>query len=108
VRAQTGSGSIHISGVTGGLRAEAGSGSLEVSGNPTAEWRLESGSGGIHVTLDPAAHFNLNAETGSGSVQVDRPIVMQGALNKHHVTGTVNGGGPTLRATTGSGSIAIR
>jgi hypothetical protein len=33
---------------------------------------------------------------------------MQGALKKQHVTGTVNGGGPTLRAETGSGSIEIR
>jgi len=33
---------------------------------------------------------------------------MQGSLNKHHVSGTVNGGGPTIRATTGSGDVTIR
>jgi len=108
VKAQTGSGSIHIDGLSGGLRAGAGSGSIEVAGTPTSEWRLESGSGGIHLKLGSAAHFNLNAETGSGSVQVDHPIVMQGSLNKHHVSGTVNGGGPTIRATTGSGDVTIR
>ena len=107
VKAQTGSGSIHIDGVSGGLHAGAGSGSIEVAGNPTSEWRLESGSGGIHLKLASSARFNLNAETGSGTVKVDRPIVMQGALNRHHVSGTVNGGGPTLRASTGSGSITI-
>jgi type IV secretory pathway TrbL component len=32
---------------------------------------------------------------------------MQGSLNRHHVSGTVNSGGPTLRASTGSGSITI-
>ena len=108
VKAQTGSGSIHIDGLSGGLRAGAGSGSIEVAGNPTSEWRLESGSGGIRIKLGNAAHFTLNAETGSGSVQVDRPIVMQGTLNRHHVLGTVNGGGPTIRATTGSGDVTIR
>ena len=42
VKAQTGSGSIHIHGVSGGLRAQAGSGEVEVAGSPIAEWRLES------------------------------------------------------------------
>jgi hypothetical protein len=32
---------------------------------------------------------------------------MQGNLNNHHVTGAINGGGPTVRASTGSGSIRI-
>jgi DUF4097 and DUF4098 domain-containing protein YvlB len=107
VRAQTGSGSIHIDGVSGGLRADSGSGSIEVSGYPTSEWRAESGSGSIHLQTAPDAHFNLNAETGSGSIHTDRPIVMQGNLNNHHVTGAINGGGPTVRASTGSGSIRI-
>ena len=107
VKAQTGSGSIHIDGLSGGLRAGAGSGTIEVAGNPTSEWRLESGSGGILLKLGNAARFSLNAETGSGSVRVDHPIVMQGALNRHHVLGTVNGGGPTIRATTGSGDVTI-
>ena len=107
VKAETGSGSIHIDGVSGELRASAGSGSIDVHGNPTSEWRVESGSGGIHLQVPPDARFNLNAETGSGSIETDRPIVMQGSLNKHHVIGSVNGGGPTVRASTGSGSITI-
>jgi DUF4097 and DUF4098 domain-containing protein YvlB len=108
VKAQTGSGSIHISGVNGGLRAQAGSGEVEVAGNLTSEWRLESGSGSIRADLGSAARFTLNAETGSGSIHIEQPVLMQGALNKQHVVGTVNGGGPTLRAATGSGSIEIR
>lgn len=107
VQAHTGSGSMELEGITGGLRATTGSGTIDVQGNPTAEWRLETGSGGVHLKLDPNAHFNLNASTGSGGVNVDRPIVMQGSLNKHHVTGSVNGGGPTIRASTGSGSVTV-
>ena len=108
VKAQAGSGSIHISGVNGSLRAEAGSGEIEVTGNPAAEWRLQSGSGSIRANVGSAAKFTLNAETGSGSIHVEQPVLMQGALNKEHVVGTVNGGGPTLRAATGSGNIEIR
>jgi hypothetical protein len=108
VKAQTGSGSIRISGVTGGLHAEAGSGNIEVAGSPSGEWRLESGSGSVTAHVGSAAKFNLNAETGSGSVHVDQPLLSQGTLDRQHIVGTVNGGGPTIRATTGSGNIEIR
>ncbi len=108
VKAQTGSGSIRIGGINGGLRAEAGSGNIEVAGNPTAEWRLESGSGSVAANVGSAAKFSLNAETGSGSIHVEQPLLSQETRNRQHVVGTVNGGGPTLRATTGSGNITIR
>jgi len=35
-------------------------------------------------------------------------MAMQGEINSHHVNGTVNGGGPIIRADTGSGNIDIR
>jgi Putative adhesin len=107
VKAETGSGSIHIEGLSGGLRAGTGSGTIEVAGYPTSEWHLNTGSGSIHLNPTANAHFNFSADTSSGTVRVDRPIVMQGSLNRHHVSGTVNGGGPTVRATTGSGEVTI-
>ena len=108
VTAHTGSGSIRIDGVSGPLRATTGSGSIQAAGNPTSEWRAETGSGSIRLQLAPDARFNLAASSGSGSIHTDRPVVMQGDLNRHHITGTVNGGGPTVRASSGSGSITIR
>jgi DUF4097 and DUF4098 domain-containing protein YvlB len=108
VKAQSGSGSIHIHGVSGALRAETGSGSLEVKGNPAGEWRLETGSGSIRLDVGSATKFTVNAEVGSGSIHVAQPMMMQGAMNKHHLTGAVNGGGPTVRATTGAGDITIQ
>jgi hypothetical protein len=108
VTAHTGSGSIRIDGVSGPLRASSGSGSIQAAGNPTSEWRAESGSGSIRLQLAPDARFNLAASSGSGSIHTDRPVVMQGDLNRHRITGTVNGGGPTVRASSDSGSITIR
>lgn len=108
VQVRTGSGSIQLSGIDGGLRATAGSGSIQADGNPKAEWRVDTGSGSIHLNLGPQAHFTLNASTGSGGVHIEQPVVMQGSMDRHHVTGTVNGGGPTVRASTGSGSITIQ
>lgn len=108
VRAETGSGSLHLRGVNGGLKASTGSGDIQVEGTPASEWKLSTGSGSIQMALGNGAKFNLVADTGSGSVNVSQPITMQGNLNRHHISGAVNGGGPSIRANTGSGDITIR
>ncbi len=108
VRAQTGSGSVQLDGLSAGLYAHTGSGDVTVSGSPTTDWKLQTGSGNLHLNLGSKAHFNLEAHTDSGSVHTDQPIAMQGTLDKHHIRGAVNGGGPTLSAGTGSGDIDIR
>jgi hypothetical protein len=108
VRAETGSGSVRLHGVNGALKASTGSGDIQVEGNPSTDWKLSTGSGSIQMSLGSGAKFNLVADTGSGSVNVAQPISMQGNLNRHHISGAVNGGGPTIRANTGSGDISIR
>ena len=107
VKAETGSGSVRLHGVSGALKASTGSGDIEAEGQPTADWRISTGSGSIRLAVG-TAHFNLDADTGSGSINVAQPITMQGSLNHHHVSGVVNGGGPTIRANTGSGDIQIK
>ena len=108
IRAQTGSGSLRLQGISGGLYAKTGSGDIEVSGALTADWALDTGSGSVRLNLGPQTHFSLDADTGSGSVRVTQSISMSGDLNRHHVLGNVNGGGPALRVRTGSGDIEVR
>jgi hypothetical protein len=108
VSAGTGSGSIRLTNVQGAVKAETGSGDIDISGQPTSPWKLDTGSGSISLKLGPNARFTLDAETGSGSVRSDLTIAMRGSLDKHHVNGTVNGGGPTIKAETGSGDIHIQ
>ena len=107
VRAQTGSGSIKLTGVSGGLQAQTGSGEIEATGKPTTDWKLGTGSGSIHLNVGKSTAFTLNASSGSGGIHVDQPINLQGDLDRHHITAAVNGGGPTIQARTGSGSIRI-
>ncbi|MEI9980596.1 MAG: DUF4097 family beta strand repeat-containing protein [Edaphobacter sp.] len=107
VKAETGSGSIRLEGLSGALKASTGSGDIEAGGQPTSDWRLSTGSGSVRLIVGNA-HFNFDAETGSGSINVSQPITMQGSLNRHHVTGVVNGGGPVIRVGTGSGDIQVR
>jgi hypothetical protein len=108
VRAQTGSGSIRINGMNGGLHAGTGSGDIEINGQPSQDWKLETGSGTVHLNVGSSSKFNVNAETGSGSIHIEQPFTMQGDINRHHVNAAVNGGGPIIKAETGSGDIQIR
>ena len=107
VKAETGSGSIHLQGLSGALKASTGSGDIEVAGQPTSDWKVSTGSGSVRLTVGNS-HFNFDAETGSGSINVSQPITMQGSLNRHHVSGVVNGGGPTIKVGTGSGDIQVK
>jgi hypothetical protein len=106
-KAETGSGSIRLNGVQGPLKANTGSGDIEIQGQPTSDWKLETGSGSITLTTG-SSRFSLDASTGSGSIHSDPPISTHGSLEKHHILGDINGGGPTVRIETGSGDIRIK
>ena len=106
VTAGAGSGCIRLTGVKGGLKAETGSGDVSIAGQPLQAWKVEAGSGSIDLNLG-GSKFTLDAETGSGSIHTDQAISMQGSLEKHHIIGNVNGGGPTVKVETGSGSVRI-
>ena len=106
VKAQTGSGSIELKGVNGGLRAGTGSGDIKIAGAPKSDWKLETGSGSIEF-WPGGTGFTLDASTGSGSVHSDQEMAVQGSFDRHHITGKVHGGGPTVRIETGSGDVRI-
>ncbi|MBA2353867.1 MAG: DUF4097 family beta strand repeat protein [Acidobacteria bacterium] len=108
VRVSTGSGDIRLGGVIGLVTASTGSGDVAVDGSPTGEWKLSAASGNVRVTVPSSHGFTLDARTSSGSVDVDAPLTAQGKMDRRHVQGTVRGGGPTLRLSTASGSIAVK
>lgn len=106
VRADTGSGSVELREIHGGLRATTGSGGIKIAGAPAGDWYIQTGSGNVEIWPGNSG-LTLNASTGSGSVHADHELSMQGAFNRHHVTGRMNGGGPTVRISTGSGDVRI-
>jgi hypothetical protein len=103
---ETGSSAIEIDGLTGGLTVRTQSGRVEVRGNPTAAWNVTTGSSLIDVALDTAARFTLEATSSSSSVQL-RGVAVDGSAAKERVSGTVGGGGPTVRLASRSGQIHI-
>jgi DUF4097 and DUF4098 domain-containing protein YvlB len=106
VKAETGSGNIELKDLHGALKANTGSGDIKATGSPSSDWKLETGSGSIEL-WPGSTGFTLDASTGSGTVHSDREMSVQGSFDRHHITGKVGGGGPTVRLETGSGDIRI-
>lgn len=105
VNASTGSGDIELRNLRGGLVARTGSGGIKLGGMPVSLWHVQTGSGSVEFWPGKTG-FNLNGSTGSGGVQVDSPIAGRSG-DRHHVSGSVNGGGPEVRISTGSGEIRV-
>jgi hypothetical protein len=106
VKASTGSGNMELRNLHGGLHAGTGSGNINVGGAPTSDWKLGTGSGSVDL-WPGSTGITLNAESGSGGIHSDHEVTEQGELSKHHLSGKINGGGPTVRIGTGSGDIRI-
>jgi DUF4097 and DUF4098 domain-containing protein YvlB len=107
VSAHTGSGNIRLNGVKGGLEAETGSGDVDVTGEATSAWEIHTGSGNVDLRLPQSANFELKAESSSGTIEMRRPITVQGIMKRNRVEGKVGSGGPLLTLHTGSGDIHL-
>jgi hypothetical protein len=106
VKAETGSGNIELHKLHGALRATTGSGNIKAEGMPAGPWHLQTGSGDSELWTNGAA-FTLDASTGSGGIHCDPEITGYFDSDKHHISGAIRGGGPTVRVETGSGSIRV-
>jgi len=106
VKAETGSGNIELRNLRGAVRVETGSGNIKVGGAALGAWHLETGSGNVEY-WSGGAGMDLDAETGSGGIHVEASMNSRETSEHHHVTGKVNGGGPTVRIETGAGDVRV-
>jgi DUF4097 and DUF4098 domain-containing protein YvlB len=107
IKAKTGSGNIRIHSFNGTFYAHTGSGDIEGDGRLTGEGNIQTGSGNARLHLASDSHFNLEASTGSGDIRVHFPNTNIDNDSHHHVTASINGGGPALQMRTGSGDIEV-
>ena len=104
---ETGSSAITVAGLNGGLTVVTRSGRVRVSGNPRQPWHVTTGSSAIDAEFNPHAAFAVHASSRSGSVKTEN-LMVRGDTDKRRVTGSVGGGGPTVRLTSRSGSIKLK
>ena len=110
VSVDTSGGGITIDNIQGKINGHTSGGSVHASllAPIPGDVDLSTSGGSITVTVAPDAKLNLDAETSGGGVDCDLPLTVQGKIGRSRVTGTVNGGGPSVRLHTSGGSIHVR
>ena len=104
---ETGSRAIRLRGLRGGLIAKSQSGRVSLEGEPTRTWDASTGSSSVEIGLGAAASVPVDLRSRSGSVNIG-DVLMQGSVSKGRAVGSIGGGGPLLRVTSGSGSVHIK
>ena len=104
---ETGSSAIRLRGLRGGLIAKSQSGRVSLEGEPTRTWDASTGSSTVEIGLGAAASVTVDLRSRSGSVNIG-DVLMQGSVSKGRAVGSIGGGGPLLRVTSGSGSVHIK
>jgi Putative adhesin len=109
VDAATVNGSIRVS-TNGIARAKTVNGSIAASmgrADWTGEMDLKTVNGGIDVSFPESLSATVEAKTLNGEITSDFPLTVTGSFNRHHLSGTVGGGGRELRLETVNGSVQI-
>jgi len=111
VRFRARNGGINLDNVAGDVRGETSNGgiSVDLSGD---RWEgegldVETHNGGVRVNLPEHYSAELEAGTTNGRLNIDFPVTVQGNVGKH-ITTTIGGGGPRIRAITTNGGVSIR
>jgi hypothetical protein len=109
--ASTGDGRISVEGRFDLLDLHTGDGSVEAGvaagSQLSSAWSVSTGDGSVTVRIPDGLKANLDAHTGDGHLTLDVPVTVEGAMDRSHVRGALNGGGATLTVRTGDGSIRI-
>ena len=103
-------GGIEGEGLRGSLAAEVVNGGIELGIDAvTGDIALSSVNGGIELALPPDVKASIDATCLNGGIDVDEEFGMAVTENsRRRVSGTLNGGGPTISATTVNGGVRIR
>ncbi len=106
VSVETSGGDIDLREVRGKTVASTSGGNVRLELLEYLGIDASTSGGNIVVRLPGSASADIDAESHSGSVNCDFPIL--GRLDDGSVNGTINGGGPKLKAETSGGNISIR
>jgi len=111
LEAHSGDGSVNVDGRFDALTLGSGDGSITAEVMPgsrlTAGASATTGDGRLTLRLPADLKAELDAHTGDGAIDVDLPMTVAGRVNRNHVHGSLNGGGPLVRLSSGDGSIRI-
>ena len=103
---RTEDGDIVVDAVAGALAAQTGDGDIHVSIERLADTSLRTGDGDITIRAKESLAADLDLH-GHG-LSMRREVRFEGTLDRRTIQGALNGGGPTLEARTGEGTVVLR
>ncbi len=107
IKAHSDYGDVTVSGKDAVLDLSSNSGSVTFTGSlGNAASVLHSNFGDIHINLPADAQFSADLSTNFGSIHSEFPIVAT-TTDSTHLVGTVGSSGPSIKASTNSGSVNL-
>jgi hypothetical protein len=105
-------GGVKLAAVGGNVRGSTVNGGLDIELDGQ-QWDgqgldVETSNGGVKLAIPEGYSAELETGTSNGGLRLDIPITIQGELTRKHVTATLGGGGPRVRAVTTNGGVAVR
>lgn len=112
VEAETVSGGVELLDVSeaSSVRAKALSGDVVYRGriNRQGKYAFKAHSGDVKLYLPADSAFDFEADTFSGGIETDFEVKVMGKMSPREMSGTVNGGGATLKVSSFSGDIKLK
>ncbi|HEY6899946.1 MAG TPA: DUF4097 family beta strand repeat-containing protein, partial [Puia sp.] len=106
LQARTSGGNVNFDNLSGSLAASTSGGNIHINLNETGKYVDLSNSGGdITLTLPQGKGMDLNIS--GEQVHTSSMNNFKGDLDKHHVSGTLNGGGIPVKIDGGGGSVHV-
>lgn len=107
--ATTTNGGVTAVDVTGGVKVKSVNGGIRIEMNSvTADIEAAVTNGGVRIEVLPDTRATLDASAINGGVTVDDSLgLVASEQSRTQVTGTLNGGGPKIVATTVNGGVRI-
>lgn len=102
----TSDGDIRLRDLAGAARVSTGDGDIQIHIREAGELNLRTGDGDITIYADRSLSANLDLD--GESVDLGSGFSLSGRVSRHGARGSLNGGGPTIQAHTGDGSIVVR
>jgi DUF4097 and DUF4098 domain-containing protein YvlB len=110
ITASTTNGGITGSDIAGSLAAETVNGGIRVDlASVAGDVRLATTNGGVRLTLPANTKASLEASCVNGGIEIDERFGVEEPEGRtRRVAAPINGGGPTISASTVNGGIRIR
>jgi DUF4097 and DUF4098 domain-containing protein YvlB len=107
ISVRTSDGDVRIRALSGPAEISTSDGDINVAIDRADDIRLRTGDGDITIYADQSIQANVDF-SGEEVQMASGFLLSEGRVSEHGAQGVLNGGGPTLYAHTGDGTISIR